>query len=107
MCSLLHYIGVNQCNVLNPPFRHYECQHFEDLHILNIAFSDHRAVELSTSYCFTYLYGRKSADRTEHENDVIFFVFLATIDDQVVRCVVANPHDDILKPCSWVGCAKQ
>ena len=25
------------------------------------------------------VYGRKSADRTEHGNDVIFFVFLATV----------------------------
>ena len=25
------------------------------------------------------IYGRKSADRTEHGNDVIFFLFLATV----------------------------
>ena len=30
-------------------------------------------------YVYTDIYGRKSADRTEHGNDVIFLVFLATV----------------------------
>ena len=52
---------------------------FTFIGMVNIMTKVWRAKNVVTKYLTAHLYGRKSADRTEHGNDVIFLIFLATV----------------------------